>query len=62
MKRNEEAVIEDRKMIFEMIEASWELAERLGKHPLTKGCNCISCVDKRKRVLGERNREWEFEI
>jgi len=62
MKGNERAVIEDRKMIFEMIEASWELAERLGKHPLTKGCNCISCVDKRKRVLGERNREWEFEI
>jgi len=62
MKRNEEAVIEDRRMIFEMIEASWELAERLGKHPLTKGCNCISCVDKRKRVLGERNKEWEFEI
>ena len=62
MKRNEEAVIEDRKMIFEMIEASWELAESLGKHPLTKGCNCISCVDKRKRVLGESNREWEFEI
>ena len=62
MKRNEEAVIEDRKMIFEMIEASWELAERLGKHPLTKGCNCISCVNKRKRVLGERNREWEYEI
>ena len=62
MKRNEKALIEDRKMIFEMIEASWELAERLGKHPLTKGCNCISCVNKRKRVLGERNREWEFEI
>jgi len=62
MKRSEEAVKEDRKMIFEMIEASWELAERLGKHPLTKGCNCISCVNNRKRFLGERIREWKFEI
>ncbi len=62
MKRNEEAIIEDRKMILEMIAASWELAERLGKHPLTRGCNCISCVNKRKRVLGERNGEWKFEI
>jgi hypothetical protein len=62
MKRHAETAIEERKMVLEMIETSWELAERPGKHPRTQGCNRITCVDKRKRVLGEKNREWEFEI
>jgi hypothetical protein len=27
------------------------LAHKLGPHPLTKGCNCIHCIHKRKRIL-----------
>ena len=62
MKRDQEAIKEERKMILEMINASWELAERLGKHPLKSGCNCIACVNRRKRMLDERNVEWKFEL
>ena len=49
-------------MIVEMINASWELAERLGKHPLKRGCNCISCVNKRKRLLKRLEQEWKFRL
>ncbi len=62
MKRNQETVKEERRMILEMINASWELAERLGNHPLKNGCNCIACVNKRKRIIGERQGEWKFEL
>ena len=48
--------------VIEMIDASWELAERLGKHPLRKGCNCIECVNKRKRILAPQDREWTFRL
>ena len=47
-------------MIIEMINPSWDLAERLGKHPLKSGCNCISCVNRRKRILEEQKGEWKF--
>ncbi len=52
----------ERKRIIEMIDASIELAEKLGKHPLKSGCNCIVCVNKRKELLGLKNsdRQWEF--
>jgi len=62
MKKNQMAIQQERKMILEMIEASWELAERLGEHPLRTGCNCISCVNRRKRILEKREREWEFRL
>lgn len=62
MKRGQEAIKEEREMILEMINASWELAERLGEHPLKSGCNCITCVNRRKRMLDERNVEWKFEL
>jgi len=39
-----------------MIDASWELAQRLGEHPVKPGCTCISCVNKRKRILKEQQR------
>jgi len=38
-------------MVVEMIDADFSLAEKLGRHPLTKGCNCIDCIHKRKRIL-----------
>ena len=52
----------EQSMIVEMIDASWELAERLGKHALKNGCNCISCVNKRKRLLKRPEQEWEFSL
>jgi hypothetical protein len=62
MKRNQETVKEERRMILEMINASWVLAERLGNHPLKNGCNCMACVIKRKRIIAEQQGEWKFEI
>ncbi len=62
MKRSREAVKEERRMILEMINASWELAERLGNHPLKNGCNCIACVNKRKQIIDDRQGEWKFEL
>lgn len=62
MKKSQEAIKEERKMILEMIDASWELADRLGKHGLREGCNCIACVIKRKRILDTRCEEWKYEL
>ena len=54
----------ERNTILEMIDASIELSVRLGKHPLTNGCNCIACVNKRKEILNLKNsdREWTFRL
>jgi len=60
MKKDQQSINEERKMIMEMINASWDLAERLGKHSLKNGCNCISCVNRRKRILEEQKGEWKF--
>jgi len=45
-----------------MIDASWELAQLLGKHPVKTGCNCISCVNKRKRILKKQKVKWRFNL
>jgi len=60
MKKVQQSINEERKMIIEMINASWDLAERLGKHPLKKGCNFITGVNRRKRLLDKQKREWKF--
>jgi len=52
MKEERERVNRDRKIIMEMIDASWALAEKKGRHPLEPGCNCITCINKRKRIIG----------
>jgi hypothetical protein len=62
MKKNQMSVKEEKKIIFEMIDASWELAQRLGKHPVKTGCNCISCVNKRKRILKKQEVKWMFNL
>jgi hypothetical protein len=49
-------------MIVEMINAGFRLAEKLGRHPLTKGCNCIACVNKRKRILKTPKTDWKFKL
>ena len=62
MKRDLETIKEERKMILDMIDKSMELAERLGKHALKSGCNCIDCVNRRKRLIDDRKAEWKFEL
>jgi len=49
-------------MIIEMIDASMELARKLGKHPLAEGCNCIACVNKRKRIVKDSEPEWKYRL
>ena len=65
MKENrdlEDEIKKDQILIFEMIEASIELAEKKGKHPLEPDCNCISCINLRKRELYNNEREWRFKL
>ncbi len=50
------------RIIAEMIGASMELSQKLGKHPLTQGCNCIVCVTRRKRLLRGPAREWKYKL
>lgn len=52
----------DRLRIFKMIEASCELAIQKGRHELEKGCNCIACVNKRKRILYDSTQKWKFRL
>jgi len=49
-------------MILEMIDASCELAAKKGRHPLEGACPCIACVNKRKRLLEEHEKNWRFRI
>ena len=52
-----------RRMIIELINDSFRLAESRNRHPLRKGCNCIVCINKRKRILEKRNeKEWKFKL
>jgi hypothetical protein len=51
MRKDRESINRDRRLIMEMIDASWELAEKKGLHDLEPGCNCIVCINKRKRII-----------
>lgn len=62
MRKSQEAIKEERKMILEMISASWELADRLGEHGVKAGCSCIACVIKRKRLITGKTLEWKYEL
>ena len=50
------------RMIVEMIDYSMALSVRKGKHALTRGCNCIACVDKRKRILRGESSNWRYRL
>lgn len=52
----------DRTLIFEMIEESMALSVRKGPHSLTPGCNCIACINKRKRILDGPARPWRYRL
>ena len=51
-----------RRMIIEMIEASMALSVQKGKHPLTKGCKCIVCADRRKRIIEKTDINWRYSL
>jgi hypothetical protein len=52
----------DWQMIVEMIEASMALSVQKGPHPQTPGCNCIACINKRKRILHGRPQLWKYRL
>ena len=62
MKRDRASIKEKRKLIFELIDASWEVARKKGLHPLEIGCNCIACVNKRKRRVNNGKKSWKYGI
>ena len=47
---------------MEMIDAAWELAEKKGRHPQESGCNCITCINKRKRIIDNVESEPIYEL
>ncbi|MFP4194241.1 MAG: hypothetical protein ACOCY3_02205 [Desulfosalsimonas sp.] len=51
-----------RSMIVEMIDASIQKAVEKGSHPLERGCNCIVCVNRRKRILTGDSNNWEYRL
>ncbi len=65
MKPKEKKIVrqeKDRQIIFEMINASISLAARKGKHALERGCNCIACVNKRKRYFQNPQKQWKYRL
>lgn len=52
----------DWQMIVEMIEECMALSWEKGAHPQTPGCNCIVCVNKRKRILSGPCRPWRYRL
>ncbi|MDZ7831925.1 MAG: hypothetical protein U5L07_09270 [Desulfobacterales bacterium] len=55
-------ILHQRRLITEMIEASMRLAMEKGPHPLTPGCSCIACVNKRKRKLDGPPKPWRYSL
>ncbi len=51
---------EELHMIVEMIDASMALAVKKGKHPLTNGCSCVVCAEKRKQIIRGPEPEWKY--
>ena len=43
--------LERRRLIMEMINESIRLSVEKGPHPMIPGCNCIACINSRKRIL-----------
>jgi hypothetical protein len=64
MNKEMERIERDKRLIREMIDASCELAGKKGRHDLEPGCNCISCINKRKRIIDNigENDEWKYTL
>ena len=52
----------ERRMIFEMMEASMALSLEKGPHRLKKGCSCIVCVNTRKQIIIGPIKEWKYTL
>jgi hypothetical protein len=61
-KFQKERWLADWKMIAEMIEESMALSVKKGPHPLTPGCNCIACINQRKRTLQGALKPWKYRL
>lgn len=61
-KNIEERVLAERKMIYEMIEASMELAKTKGEHPTRMGCSCIACANRRKDAIFGIPVQWKHRL
>jgi hypothetical protein len=51
-----------RRMIIEMIEAAMQKAKEKGPHQLKLKCNCIACINKRKRILDGPLKPWRYRL
>ncbi|MBS3810102.1 MAG: hypothetical protein KGY38_08115 [Desulfobacterales bacterium] len=51
-----------RQLIVEMIDASMQKALEKGPHSLQPGCNCIACVNRRKRILTGSPDNWKYRL
>ncbi|MDY6903654.1 MAG: hypothetical protein SWH61_03115 [Thermodesulfobacteriota bacterium] len=60
--RSRKNIQAERRLIVEMINASMKLAYEKGPHPLTPGCNCIACVNRRKRKLAGAEKPWRYRL
>ncbi len=57
---DDKQMVAQRRMIYEMVEASMALSKKKGHHEFEKGCGCILCVNKRKQIINGPFKEWEF--
>ena len=62
MIKNRAYIEEQRKMIHEMIDASWEIAQKKGPNPLERGCNCITYINRRKRIIKDGEKIWKYKM
>jgi len=53
---------QDWRLIVEMIDEGMSLSLEKGVHPLTPGCNCIACINKRKRILQGSPQPWRYRL
>lgn len=52
---------EQRRIVYEMVDYSIELGQKIGNHRLTRGCNCITCIRNRKRIIKPKSK-WNFSL
>ncbi len=54
--------LQSRRFIFQMIDASMQLALKKGAHSLENGCNCMACVNKRKALFTACQEPWKYKV
>lgn len=61
-KNIKDRILAERAMIYEMIEASMELAKTKGEHPTALGCSCIACANRRKDAIFDTPLQWKHRL